>query len=457
MPQLNITDAIDEPAATTSRDPLIRADAHLLPPTGIEDSGLPFSFLVELTLKTLFHGGRLRLWAMSEQLKLPVTVIEPLLEFMRSERLCEVATAASPDGRQLTDICFQLSAAGRSRAEAALQRSQYVGPAPVSLEHYVARVSQQSTVQVQVTAESMATALQHLVLQDDLRNDIGVALNSGCPTLFHGPSGSGKTFIAEHLGAALSGHVYVPHAILVDGEVIQIFDPQVHHAVDGDGHGRQSTSMLRNRTDLRWVLCRRPVVICGGELTLAALDLQFDAHSRFYIAPPQVKANNGLLIIDDLGRQQVSARDLMNRWIVPLDRRVDHYLLHTGKQFSLPFQLSVIFSSNLRPADIADEAFLRRLGYKIHVGEVNEDDYRKLFRQACDKTGMEGNEEIFDHLLHGLHRPGGRPLLACTPFDLVKMAHDRARYLKTPAVLSTKTLDWAWNIYFSTSNSDASQ
>jgi predicted ATPase with chaperone activity len=418
--------------------------APYLPSLHTHDTGLPFSFLVELALKTMFRGGRLRLWALSKQLRLPVSVVEPLLEFLRNEKLCEVAQRG-PD-QSAAEISFQLSAAGRERAESALQKSQYVGPAPVSLESYVAQVERQSATTVHVTQQALAAVFDAVVLQAGLRDDLGTALNSGRPILLHGPSGSGKTFIAEHLAAALSGHIYVPYAILVDDQVIQIYDPVVHRVVPTNANYE---SIARwTVTDQRWLLCQRPVVMTGGELTLAALDMQFDETSRFYIAPPQVKANNGLFIIDDLGRQQLSPQDLMNRWIVPLDRRIDHFLLHTGKQFCLPFQLTVIFSSNLRPTDLADEAFLRRLGYKIHVGEVSPDDYRKLVIQACEKSSVQYAEPAFDYLLHKLHVRSGKPLLPCTAFDLVSMAHDRATYQNTPATLTHESLDWAWKTYF---------
>lgn len=409
-----------------------------LPSLRNQETGLPFDFLVDLALKTLFHGGRMRLRALNEQLHLPMAVVEPLLEFLRGEGLCEVA-AADPD-RPSADVRFQLSAAGRQRADTALQKCGYVGPAPVSLESYVVQVERQSNAEMQVTPELLGAAFAGLVLQNGLGENLGAALNSGRPILMHGPSGSGKTFISEHLVGALGGHIYVPHAILVDAEVIQVFDPLVHHAV---GAGPVAAD-----ADLRWVQCRRPVVMSGGELTLSTLDLKFDERSRFYVAPPQVKANNGLFIIDDLGRQQVSPRDLMNRWIVPLDRRIDHFVLHTGKQFEVPFHLKVIFSSNLRPADLADDAFLRRLGYKIHVGEMSVDDYRSIFVQACERAAVPYAEESFDYLLCALHARGDVPLLACTPFDLVSMVRDRAAYRCSPPLLSEEALDWAWQTYF---------
>jgi energy-coupling factor transporter ATP-binding protein EcfA2 len=431
-----------EPHASAAMPEFTASRGTAVPTLQNRETGLPFNFMVDLTLKTLLHGGRLRLWAMSEQLKLPVAVVEPLLEFLRSERLCEVAHP-HPD-RPAADISFRLTTMGQQRAEAALQKSQYVGPAPVSVEAYVAQVERETAAQTPVSAPALDAAFAGLVVRRQIRDDLGTALNSGRPILIYGPSGSGKTFIAEHLVRALSGYIHVPYAILVEDEVIRVFDPLVHHAAPSADDGSKENS----GTDRRWVLCKRPVVMCGGELTLATLGLQFDPHSRFYVAPPQVKANNGLLIIDDLGRQQVSPQDLMNRWIVPLDRRIDHFVLHTGKQFSLPFHLSVIFSSNLRPAELADEAFLRRLGYKIHIDAVDADEYRMIFMQACQRAGVPYASAPFDYLLLELHAREGRPLLACTPFDLVSMVRDRAAYNNSPMQLSNDALDWAWQTYF---------
>lgn len=411
-------------------------------PENCEESGLPFEFLVELMLKMLFSSGRLNISGLSEHLKLPVTIIETVLDFLRAESLCEVSRRNS----SALDIHYQLSDAGYARAKSALQKCQYIGPAPVSREAYVSQVQSQSIAQMRVSQEALDAAFCNVVLDQRLRYDLGAAINSSRAMLIYGPSGSGKTFIAEHLVHALSDQVYVPHAIFVDGEVIQIFDPLVHHPVlskqKAEGFERWSG------VDARWMLCQRPVVMNGGELTLSMLDLQFDPHNRFYIAPSQVKANNGLLIIDDLGRQLVAPRDLMNRWIVPLDRHVDYFSLHTGKKFSLPFDVSVIFSSNLRPSELADDAFLRRLGYKIHVGEVDTDDYRQIFVQACERSAVPFSETAFRYLLLECHRPHKQPLLACIPFDLVSMISDRATYLGDLPVMSNETLSWAWQTYF---------
>lgn len=439
---MNKVSEVQENESSEKVSQLIASALVPQPPNCWEETGLPFAFLVDLMLKTFFSNGRLSVWELGGRLKLPAALIESILDFLRAESLCEV----SGRGQDSNDIRYQLSGAGRGRAEALLRKSQYVGPAPVSLAAYVAQVNSQSITQMRISRESLNAAFHDMVIDQRLRDDFGAAINSSRAILVYGPSGSGKTFIAEHLMHALSGQIYVPHAILVDAEVIQVFDPQVHHpaATIARGHALDRWSGV----DARWTLCQRPVVINGGELTLSMLDLQFDAHSRFYVAPPQVKANNGLLIIDDLGRQLVTPRDLMNRWIVPLDRRVDHFALHTGKKFCLPFDVNVIFSSNLRPSELADEAFLRRLGYKIYVGALEADDYRQVFVQACERTGVVFSEDAFRYLLLECHRAHEQPLLACIPFDLASMIGDRAAYLDAPPEMTRETLDWAWRTYF---------
>jgi len=270
-------------------------------------------------------------------------------------------------------------------------------------------------------------------------------LPTGLPRLY-GPAGAGKTFIVEKLGRLLSGDVFVPYALLVGDQVIQIFDPLVHEAVSASTEDR--VQLIRSDAyDTRWVLCRRPMVLAGGELTLPMLDLQFDETSRFYSAPPQLKANNGLFVVDDLGRQLVSAHDLMNRWIVPLDRRVDYLALHTGEKFLVPFDVIVVFSTNLQPAQLADDAFLRRLGYKIQLGALDEEQYRAICRQVCTSIGLRYSDTAIDHLL-ARFKQEARPLLACTPRDLLAQARDQSRYSGASAELTTELLSWAWRNYF---------
>lgn len=413
-------------------------------PRTIEDTGLSFQFVVELITKAIFLRGQMRLMDLVNYSKLAITVLEPVMAFMRSERMCEAVRSSEAE----TAIAYNLTELGRTRAEDYLRKSQYVGPAPISLNAYVKQVHEQSIANMLVTREQLAKAFDGLVVKEGILKQFGAAMNSGRAIFVYGPAGSGKTFIAEHLAGLLSGDVAVPHAIVVDNEVIQVFDPLVHEALlPINGNGGLSLDR-RMSSDTRWVACHRPVIKTGGELTLAMLDLDFDESARFYQAPPQVKANNGLLIIDDLGRQIAPAIDIMNRWIVPLDRHVDYLALHTGKKFMLPFDVIVVFSTNLPPSKLADEAFLRRLGYKIYVGPLSEDEYRLIAKQVCVELQVPFSEEGFNYLLHEHHYKSGKPLSACIPRDILEQLRDIARYEGKPAEMTRELLDWAWNNYF---------
>jgi predicted ATPase with chaperone activity len=409
------------------------------------ETGLPFLFLAELACKLLFVAGPQRAPELAARIKLPEPVLEPVIAFLRREQLCQVAGGSSG-----SNLMFALTLAGRERAEQALRQSQYAGAAPVPLKDYVAQVRRQALAGLTVTRADMQRAFEGVLVSGAVLEQLGAAMNSGRALFVYGPAGSGKTYVTEHLAGLMSGEVYVPHALFVGNQVIQVFDPNVHKPAGNPGAARGSTEALphaRSAADPRWVLCQRPVVIAGGELTLAMLDLQFDHGSRFYSAPPQVKANNGLFIVDDLGRQLLRPRDLMNRWIVPLDRRVDYLALHTGEKFRVPFDVTVVFSSNLEPAQLADETFLRRLGYKIHLGAVDADLYRQLCQQVAGGLGMPCGAAAVDYIIGRLNAEG-RPLLACTPRDLLCQVRDRARFCGVAAEPTEQLLSWAFQNYF---------
>jgi hypothetical protein len=412
-------------------------------PQRVEDTDLDFSFLVELLTKVLYVRGQMRLADLAEYVKLSLGVLQPLLTFMRAERLCEMQRQGETD----STMAYTLTDLGRSRGRDFLERSQYAGPAPVSLSAYARQVAQQSIMDMGVTRETLQRAFDGIVVRQPLLDQFGAAMNSGRPILVYGPAGSGKTYISERLVGLLSGNVAIPYAIEVGNEIIQVFDPVVHQPAPLDDSRPSMLDRGRNH-DGRWVLCRRPVVLTGAELTLPMVDLQFDQKSRFYQAPPQVKANNGLFIVDDLGRQLVSPQDLMNRWIVPLDRHVDYFALHTGKKFEVPFDVIVVFSSNLQPSKLADEAFLRRLGYKIFVGPLPEADYRRIFEQVCAHNGIPYEESGYRYVLEALHAKNDKPLLACLPRDILGQLRDFARFNGRPAELSEDLLEWAWHNYF---------
>lgn len=441
-------DAFAAPFVERRRSQFAEGEQALPPmPRRIEDTGLELLFLAELCGKLIFLRGKLALSALANQVALPPVVLNPVLDFMRAEHLAEVARRGSQEG----DVEYQLTEEGKRRAIESLQRCQYVGPAPVTLADYTREVERHSIGGLQIRAEMIKRVFADLIVAPEVLDQFGAAMNSGRAIFVYGPAGSGKTYLAERLCRLLGGAVGVPHALRIDGEIIQIFDPLVHRPLADREHSATEGSTLlerRHQLDRRWVLCERPVVMTGGELTLAMLDLHFDAASRFYQAPPHLKANNGIFIVDDLGRQLVAPRDLMNRWIVPLDQRCDFLALHTGYKFRVPFDVLVVMSTNLRPTDLADEAFLRRLGYKIHLGPVAPGAYRQLCERYCASFEVTFDRAGFDVLVEELHGPQQRPLLACYPRDLIGMVRDFALYDGVDAALTPSAVRRAWAVYF---------
>jgi hypothetical protein len=428
-------------------------DAGAMPPAPrtAEETGLPVVLLAELVLKVMHQHGLTHLREITAHLKLGFPVLESLFTHLRRETLVEVRRRGALDG----DVIYDLTQAGRVRAMDALARNLYAGPAPVPLHAYAARVHAQSVSGMGITRDDIAHSLEGLTVQPHVRDQFGAAMNSGRAILVYGPAGSGKTYLCEQMGRLLRGHVAVPHAIDVGGEIIRFFDPLVHHPVH-ETTAAEATLDMRDRHDERWVLCKRPVVVAGGELTLEMLDLVFDPRAGFYHAPPHFKANNGLFLVDDLGRQLVTPRQILNRWVVPMEHGHDYLMLRNGSKFRIPFDSLLFFSTNMQPADVADEAFLRRIGHKIHVGELPLSDYRKITIDVCAEHGVPFDERGFDLLIECYHRVHARPLLACTPRDLVGQIRHYAAYVGVDPALSPELIDWAWHNYFASNGRVAS-
>jgi hypothetical protein len=334
----------------------------------------------------------------------------------------------------VVDMRYSMTEEGRRWTVDALERLRYVGPAPVTLEQFTDQVSMQKLTNEVVSFDRIRASFRGLTFDDSIVEQCGPALNSGRAMLLYGPPGNGKSSVAHCLGNVFSDVIYVPYAISVDGQVIRVHDPSVHVSLGAEGvNDEASTSFLRHEEyDARWVPCRRPFILTGGELTLEMLDLRFDEAGRFYEAPLHMKALGGCFIIDDFGRQLVSPTNLLNRWIVPLENRVDFLKLHTGKTLTIPFEELIIFSTNLEPEDLMDPAFLRRLPYKIEVGPPTKENYRTIFEKECAVHGFEIPTDIFETIVHTVTVEKGLELACYQPKFVVDQVVASCRFMQMP-------------------------
>ena len=416
-------------------------------PLKVADTGLSEAFLTDLLLKAAYlEAGTFSLQRISDTLSLPFSVVDELTERIKADHLAALRSAS---GYSRASHVFELTHRGRERAEGALATSCYVGAAPVPLQDYCHALVKQCVRQVELDDEWIRLSLQHMVIGEKMLSQLGPAFGSGRSIFFYGPPGTGKTSIAEILGRALPGHIYMPQAIEVSGQVIRLFDPAIHVSLDDEPAEEPGLDLSRNmKHDPRWKKCRRPVVMVGGELTLDMLDLRYDASSKFYEAPIHMKAGNGVFILDDFGRQKVEPRRLLNRWIIPLERGTDFPTLHTGLKFEIPFDQITVFCTNLRPGDLVDDAFLRRIRHKIQVQYQTEDEFREILRRVCDSQRLAYNMETAEYLLDNYYRKAGRPLTGSHPRDLVEHIVDRARFLRRRPELTRETVDMAAASYF---------
>ena len=428
-------------AASTAT--LIERKAPVPPaPTTIEETGLGYEQLKHLVVKAL-HAGELSGLALSDRLCLPYALLESIVEHLRFEKLLEVRGA---DGTGSAGYRYALTDLGRERALQYFEANQYIGPAPVPLKQYVAAMATLKEQRGYLDRERIAQGFTHLVVSPETLDQLGPAVNSGKSIFLYGPPGNGKTVVAEGIGRALGGDMYVPHALDVDGQIITIFDPVNHQALADE---RPAGSVIKAAAhDLRWVRIRRPVVTVGGELTLEMLDLSFNGISRFYEAPLQLKANGGVFVVDDFGRQRIRPRDLLNRWIVPLESRVDYLTLHTGKKFEMPFDVLIVFATNLDPDSLADEAFLRRIPYKIFAKNPTVEEFTRIFELNCRRRNIPFDPIVVEYLHRTYYQPRGIDLRSCHPRDLVEQVVDMCRYQSRPPALSRELLDQACRNYF---------
>jgi hypothetical protein len=438
------------------------------PPESLEEAGLSEELVAGLVLKVLHARGTALGYDLFDRLALPMSVLDEVIQGLQERRLVEVHKTKGP---RRGEWVFKLTAEGRKRAAEELDVCRYVGPAPVPFEDFLRWVELQTVERSRISEHELREAFEGAVVPDSLLEQLGPAVNSGRSLFLFGAPGNGKTLLAERLARLFGERYYVPHAVLVDGAVMIVHDPVHHHhgtaeaeavesptsgeAVAAEGEGEASLAIVRELPahDRRYVEARRPVVVTGGELTLEQLDLRWDATARMYQAPPQLKAAGGVLVVDDLGRQRVPVRDLLNRWVVPLEQRRDHLTLASGKTIVVPFDSFVIFSTNLEPRSLADEAFLRRIHYKIEVPSPERGEYELIFRACCDEREIAFEEDSLAYLFDDFYADGHVVPRRCHPRDVLDHLCDLAEYRGERPTLSRDLLEHACRSYFLPSGS----
>ncbi len=412
----------------------------LIPPANLEELDISQGMAIDIILRLLFTEGDSSAAHIEEAVHLPFKVLDELLAHLQQEHLIEVPRTTGGLGRR--SYLFSITDEGKARARDALERSQYVGPAPVPVEKYNTAILLQAHRE-KVNPARVQEALSHLILAPDFDRRIGPALNSGASLFVYGPPGNGKTTIAQAMAMLVAGSdpIWLPYAVTIGGQIIQLYDHTVHREVSDDYE-------QQTKTDRRWSLYRRPVVITGGELTLDSLDLRFDPVAKFYEAPLQMKANGGMFLIDDFGRQQMRPTDLLNRWIVPLETEIDFFRLQTGQTFQMPFKQLIVFSTNLDPKELVDDAFLRRIHIKVEVSSPDEKMFYRLFATMCNQLNVPFERDAFVHLLQEWYHKTGRELQSVHPRDILKGVVALCDYEGIPNQLTPKLVDEACQNYF---------
>jgi hypothetical protein len=403
-------------------------------PQTFADLGISESLVLDLMLRRMVIEGFSSMTGLSRSIRVSLPIVDLVFKHMRQQQLVEIK------GMSGNDYQFVLSAAGKQLASERFQVSQYAGACPVSLNEYHAATKSQSA-RISVDRRLLRQAFSDLVVSDKMLDQMGPAIISQTSIFVYGPTGNGKTSLAERMLRVYQDAVMIPYAVEVDNQIISVYDPVVHHPVD-----HEDTDV-----DPRWILCKRPCIVVGGELIPSMLELRLDESSGIYAAPLQMKANNGILLIDDFGRQLMSPRDLLNRWIVPLDRRVDYLTLRYGIKFQIPFELMVVFSTNLEPSDLADEAFLRRIHNKIYVEAVDANAFDQIFSRVVASRNIQAETDSAEYLRKLCLRDGRAELRACYPADICNILLAIGRYEGRPPQMTKPELERATALYFARS------
>jgi predicted ATPase with chaperone activity len=410
-------------------------------PESLKEAGLSLAFINDMLMKTIYLRGSMIGRDLAQGLCLPFKVIREPLKFLKDEKTIEIM-----GGDLVGEVSyrFSLTDLGRKRAQEAMEMCAYVGPAPVPIEDYVEQCYRQAVTGISCTPDSIQAPFSHLVIREELFNAIGPAIVSGRSVFIYGPPGNGKTAMARSIGEFMNqqgGAIYVPHAFIADGSIITVYDPSLHQADDSvdersdDADAAVRRLLTSGASDARWVRIRRPVIITGGELNLNMLDLKYNAEAKFYQAPIHFKANGGIFLIDDFGRQLCSPKELLNRWILPLEDRHDFLTVANGKKFQVPFEQLIIFSTNLDPKDLVDDAFLRRIRHKVQVHAPTRDVYEKIFGSYARKLGMQGCPDAINYLYDRYYSRGRSPR-ASDCRDLLEIVQSICRYRRQPVHLT---------------------
>ena len=422
------------------------ASDNLVAPATLEEAGLSLDLVTQLALKTMYFAGELSGAELARRLGVSFGVVEPALEFLKVQQRCEIVGGALAGGPSYR---YRITTDGRAVAALFLQQSQYVGVAPVPVSQYLKYMTSRSDADADaggVSREQVRRAFSHLVVGDSVLDEIGPAVNGGQSIFIYGPPGNGKTVIAQALRSLLAGDIEIPHALEVEGNIIRVFDPVNHEerTLPPDNQLIEASP----KKDGRWATCRRPMVQVGGELTLESLDLTYVPRLGYYHAPLQLIANGGMLLVDDFGRQRCAPQDLLNRWMVPLESGVDHLTLQSGVTFEVPFMVFVAFATNIKPSELVDEAFLRRVRYKVFAQGPSVEEFIRIAENYCRDRDVPFDRSVIERLLNGYFKEHGVARRACHPRDLINQALLLAAYRNEPRELTVELLESACAAYF---------